>query len=214
MTKTLVSFDLDDTLIETSDVVFKAFNDTLRKKGEPPISKDKYERINFWSGDSRAALRSLGIDESPKQFLEQYDVLFKQATEEYIQNGEIRKLPNAQTVISDFGDNFDSLAIVTNSPHDVAMLKLREFDLEGTFNHVVTPKHVDEKKPSPEGIKRAIRDLGAQKSSTVHVGDSSHDLEAAKNAGVTSVIVGSNYEGADYSVSELRDLLNLSEELI
>lgn len=213
MTKTLASFDLDDTLIETSDVVFKAFNDTLREKGKPPISKNKYERINFWSGDSRAALRSLGIDESPKQFLKQYDVLFKQATEEYIGNGEIRKLPNAQTVISDFRENFDSLAIVTNSPHDVAMLKITELNLEETFNHIVTPKHVDQKKPSPEGIKRAARELGAQKSSTVHVGDSSHDLEAAKNAGVTSVIVGSDCEGADYSVSELRDLLSLSDEL-
>ncbi|MFB6099884.1 MAG: HAD family hydrolase [Candidatus Nanohalobium sp.] len=213
MTKSLVSFDLDDTLIDTSDVVFKAFNDTLREKGKSPISKDKYEKINFWSGDSRAALQSLGIDESPKQFLEQYDILFKQATEEYIENGEIRKFPNTQTVISDFGDKFDARAIVTNSPHEVAMLKLTELNLERFFDHIVTPKHVDEKKPSPEGIRRVIEESGANENSTVHIGDSSHDLEAAKKAGVISVILGSNDAEADYRVSELGELSELSGKL-
>lgn len=213
MGNSLATFDLDDTIIDTSDVVYKAFNDALNDKGVDSISKKKYNEINFWSGDSKSALREIGVEDSPKEFLEHYDVFFKRATASYIDQGKIRKYPEAEKVISRFKENFTSIAIVTNSPHEVATLKLRKLDLAPHFDHVFTPKHVVEKKPSPEGILKAIEQSESHKDQTVHIGDSSHDIAAAKRAGVKSVKLGSEYEDADYKISEFRELKHLDLDL-
>ena len=209
MKRSLATFDLDDTIIDTSDVVYKAFNDALNDKGVDSISKEKYNEINFWSGDSKSALREIGIEDSPEEFLEHYDVFFKKATASYIDKGKIRKYPEAEKVIESFKKDFGSIAIVTNSPHEVATLKLERLDLAPHFDHVFTPKHVVEKKPSPEGILKAIERSESSKSQTVHIGDSSNDVAAANSAGVKSVKLGSTHEKADYSVSELRELTRL-----
>lgn len=213
MKRSLVTFDLDDTIIDTSDVVFKAFNDTLNDKGAESISKDRYEEINFWSGDSKSALEELGIKESPKEFLKQYDMFFERATEAYIDQGKITKYPEAEKIFIRFGKIYDSMAIVTNSPHQVAMLKLEKLGIDPYFEQVFTPKHVVNKKPSPEGILKAIEQSKSHKNKTVHIGDSSHDVEAAQRAGVTSVKIGSEHEDADYNISEFRELKHLDINL-
>lgn len=210
MKRSLATFDLDDTILDTSDVVYKAFNDALNDKGIDSISKEKYNEINFWSGDSKSALREIGIEDSPEEFLEHYDVFFKRATASYIDKGKIRKYPEAEKVISRFKENFASIAIVTNSPHEVATLKLERLDLAPHFDHVFTPKHVVEKKPSPEGILKAIEQSESHKNQTVHIGDSSNDVDAAKRAGVKSVKLGSEHGDEDYRVSQFKELKHLN----
>lgn len=210
MTRSLATFDLDDTIIDTSDVVFKAFNDTLTDKGVNTISRKKYEEINFWSGDSEAALREIGIEESPEEFIEHYDIFFKKVTKSYINKGKIKKYSEAESILNQFKQVFNSTAIVTNSPHEVTVLKLEKLNLKPFFDHVITPKHVTENKPDPEGILKAIEKTGARRNKTVHIGDSSHDVAAAKNAGVKCVKLGSTHKDANHVLSEFRELSNLN----
>ena len=213
MKRSLVTFDLDDTIIDTSDVVFKAFNDTLKDRGKGSISKDRYKEINFWSGDSKSALKEIGVEISPEEFISHYDVFFEEATKSYIDQGKIAKYPGVEQVFTRFKESYGSMAIVTNSPHKVALLKLEKLGIGSYFEHVITPKHVVNKKPSPEGILKAIEQSGSHKDRTVHIGDSSHDVEAAQRAGVASVKIGAEHEKADYNISEFKQLKHIDINL-
>jgi pyrophosphatase PpaX len=70
-------------------------------------------------------------------------------------------------------------------------------------------------KPDPEGIFLALKELNGRPEETVMVGDSHYDIEAAKNAGVSSVGVSWSWKGRsyleefhpDHLIDDMRELL-------
>lgn len=183
------TFDLDDTLVDTSDVIFKTFNDSLQEFGAGRIGSKKYKALNFWSGDPESVIRELGVEAGLREFMARYNQLYLENTEEYIEDGRIYVLPGVKNLLEREREKGNFLGLVTNSPHETAELKMDRMGLRKYFDKVITPQHVSEKKPHPEGIKKVVKSSGLEKSVFWHVGDSSTDLEAARNAGVKSVLV-------------------------
>ena len=54
------------------------------------------------------------------------------------------------------------------------------------------------KKPAPDGVFKAMRELGADKSSTVYVGDSDVDVATAKNAKLPCIGVTWGFRDREY----------------
>ena len=83
---------------------------------------------------------------------------------------------------------------------------------------VVTLDDVTKAKPDPEGIKLAMRKLDADPDSTLMVGDSQYDIQAAQNAGIRAAGVAWSIKGKeflnrfepDYMLDDIRDLLELT----
>jgi pyrophosphatase PpaX len=61
--------------------------------------------------------------------------------------------------------------------------------LSDVFDAVVGSDDVTHPKPHPEPVLRAIELLGADPASTVFIGDSRHDLECGRAAGVRTAAV-------------------------
>jgi len=66
------------------------------------------------------------------------------------------------------------------------------------FELMVASDDVENPKPHPEPIERARGALGLQPDEVMMVGDNSHDIQAAQNAGVASVAVGWAFRGPEY----------------
>lgn len=81
--------------------------------------------------------------------------------------------------------------IVSSNQHATIECIIDHFDLDEEFETFYgrkpTIEHIEQKKPEPHFIERAMMDLGSE--NALYVGDSPCDVEAAENAGIDSAFV-------------------------
>ena len=71
------------------------------------------------------------------------------------------------------------------------------------------------KKPAPEGVFKVMKELGADKNSTVYIGDSEVDVQTAKNSGLPCIGVTwgfrnkNDLQGADYIIDNPCDIISV-----
>lgn len=81
------------------------------------------------------------------------------------------------------------LAVVTSKLEVGARRALKLAEIEDCFDLVVGIDHTVKHKPDPEPVLYALDRLGVGRTDAVFVGDSTHDMEAGRAAGVTTVAV-------------------------
>ena len=80
-------------------------------------------------------------------------------------------------------------AIVSNKPH-AATLDLAEKYFSGLVDAAVGDRPgVVERKPAPDTVWAAMRELGGVPERSVYVGDSEVDIQTAQNAGIDCISV-------------------------
>ncbi|CRF28931.1 haloacid dehalogenase superfamily protein [Mycobacterium tuberculosis] len=110
------------------------------------------------------------------------------------------------------------LGVVTSKIRRTTEMGLRLTGMYDFFGTIVTVDDVKKPKPDPEGICKALLDLGADASTAMMVGDSHYDIEAAHNAGIRSVGVSWSLKGIDYLkryepthiIDDIREILPLA----
>jgi pyrophosphatase PpaX len=81
------------------------------------------------------------------------------------------------------------LALVTSKMSMGAARGLRLLGLEEEFSVRVCADDVERGKPDPEPVLMALDALGSSPEEALFIGDSHHDIEAGRRAGVTTVAV-------------------------
>lgn len=87
------------------------------------------------------------------------------------------------------------LAVVTNKTAEFTLPLLARMDLAQFFDAVVSGDTCARKKPDPEPLLFACRQLGVAVADTLMIGDSIHDARAAEAAGVRMLAVPYGYLG-------------------
>ena len=67
---------------------------------------------------------------------------------------------------------------------------LEKYELKDYFDVVVTAEDTEKHKPDPEPVNIALEKLHSLPGNSIMLGDTMFDILCAKNAGVTSVLVG------------------------
>lgn len=83
------------------------------------------------------------------------------------------------------------LAIVTSSERD-ALEPIVHAGVMPCFQSVVTREDVSVRKPHPEGILKALKDMGSDPASAIMVGDTPMDIMAGRKAGTQTAGIRSN----------------------
>lgn len=81
-----------------------------------------------------------------------------------------------------------TLAIVTKSPDMVPKYFVRRY--RWPISIVIGYHQVSRRKPDPEALVLAMREAGAQRNGTFHVGDQPEDTEASRRAGIVAIGAG------------------------
>jgi HAD superfamily hydrolase (TIGR01509 family) len=111
------------------------------------------------------------------------------------------------------------LGLVTSGDRDRVARQLRDFRLTGLFSARVCSGDTRRKKPHPEPLRLALRQMELEAACCVYVGDAPQDVEMARRAGVRAIGVlgpfptekrlrAARPEFLIGSLEELPDLLN------
>ncbi len=188
MTKTLIVFDLDGTLVDSSLDLAAAVNGTLERlaPGTPPLPIDVV-RSYIGEGAGRLVSRSLeraGLRVAPEAalqvFLEVYASCLLDNTRAY---------PGVETAIR--GLRGRTLAVLTNKPGGFSRTILAGLGLLQPFAAVVGGDEMPARKPDPAALLLLMQRFSASPDQTLFVGDSAVDVHTARAAGVE--VVGLRY---------------------
>jgi HAD superfamily hydrolase (TIGR01549 family) len=92
----------------------------------------------------------------------------------------------ARRILARLGDAHP-LGLVTSGDRDRVTRQLREFRLTKLFKARVCSGDTLRKKPHPEPLRLALRQMGMDPSACVYVGDAPQDVEMARRAGVRAI---------------------------
>ena len=185
MPLTTFLFDLDGTLIDSIDLILRSYRHTMQihRAGAPLPPDDVWMKglgtplwVQFrqWSADEAeieamvATYRAYNL-EHHDQLVRPYDGVVE----------EVRRLK----------ERHKRLGLVTSKLTSGAVRGLRVAGLEDAFEVIVGAKDVTHPKPHPEPVLKALEQLGTPAEGTVFVGDSRHDMECGRAAGVRTAAV-------------------------
>ncbi|KXG09056.1 Pyrophosphatase PpaX [Anoxybacillus sp. P3H1B] len=202
-----ILFDLDGTLIDTNELIIQSFLHTLET-----YYPGKYRREDVlpFIGpplyDTFAALDAARVEEMIATYRafnhRQHDALIKEYETVY------------ETIAVLHQHDFQ-LGVVTTKMNATALMGLKRTKLDPFFRCVVGLDDVQNAKPHPEPILKALELLGSVPEETLMVGDNYHDILAGKQAGtktagVAWAIKGREYlekYGPDFMLEKMSDLL-------
>lgn len=179
-------FDLDGTLLDTLDDLTDGVNHALHEFGYPEASREQIRaRLGYGSGYLIAESVPGGRD--CPNYKGVFDCYFDYYREHSAD--KTRPYPGIPELLTELRNKGVRCAIVSNKPH-AATLDLAAKYFDGLVDAAVGDRPgVVERKPAPDTVWAAMRELGGTRDSSVYIGDSEVDIETAKNAGIDCISV-------------------------
>lgn len=208
-----IIFDLDGTLLNTLDDLRDSLNDILVQKGYAPRSLEDVRRFvgNGVKNLVRLSLPDTCSDEEVIKVMEE----FKEHYKHNMQN-KTRPYDGIMELLLDLYRFNYKMAIVSNK-YDAAVKSLSRTYFGNLIPVAIGETAEIKRKPAPDSIYTAVKELGSDLSHTVMVGDSETDVRTAKNAGIPCIGVTWGFrtrevlrsEGADHLIDTPKELLTL-----
>jgi len=176
-------FDLDGTLIDSIDLILRSYRHTMQvhRGSSPPddvcmkgLVTPLCVHFRLWTEDE-AEIEAM-VATYRAYNLTHHDALVKPY------EGVVAEVLRLQ-------EQGKRLGLVTSKLKDGAMKGLKLAGLDQAFEIVIGAGEVTHPKPHPEPVLKALELLGAPAAETVFVGDSRHDLECGRAAGVKTAAV-------------------------
>lgn len=181
-----ILFDLDGTLIDSTEAIVESFGiafDTFGIATPPP---EKIKKLIGYPLDSmfvQLGVQEMIAHEYVNAYKEHYRLISRQKT---------TLLPLAKEAIKE-ASKIATLGIVTTKTARYSEELLDHMGVMHYFNVLVGRESVENPKPHPEPIFKALAHLQADPNATWMIGDTPLDLLAAKAAGVQGVGVLCGY---------------------
>lgn len=179
----LLIFDLDGTLIDSKLDLAHAANATRRHMGMPAIEN---ERVYSYVGNGAPVLirRVLGADATEAQVEEALEFFLEYYRDHMLDYTVL--YPGVREALDRLRHAGVPMAVLTNKPVRISRAIVEGLGAAGHFRQVYGGNSFDFKKPHPIGVETLMQECGTVRERTMMVGDSSVDIQTARNAGVQS----------------------------
>lgn len=183
-------FDLDGTLVESLPGIAASLNRALIQHGLPGQS---HENVRGFIGDGAVKLvqRALATvsridltDSVVKHFVADYAVSWPSGTYVY---------PGMHQLLANLESRRIRLAVLSNKPHAFTIEIVKKLFPATKFAVVLGNRENLPHKPDPTGALEIASELGLAPQHCTIIGDSTMDLDTAKNAGMKSIAVTWGY---------------------
>jgi len=177
-----ILFDFDGTLIDSNDIILKSLQETAMKHTGKELDHDALQSIL----GKPLAIQMKAIDESQWEVLDTFYRTYYRAHRDAL----TKTFEGIKPMLDALKDAGCKMGIVSNKGRSGIHHALEKFELGSYFDAVISSDDVVEKKPKVECVDKALALLSGSPSETLLVGDSIHDIECGKNAGVHTALVG------------------------
>lgn len=212
---TTLLFDLDGTLINTNELIVESFLHTLNH-----YYPEQYKREDVYPFMGPALIdtfeqidkeRAMEMVAHYREFnLKQHDLL-------------VTEFQGVYETIRILHENNYKMAIVSTKIHDTVIQGLKLTHLDPFFDVIIGLDDVENAKPHPEPLEKALAALGSKPEEAIMVGDNYHDIEGGQNAGTMTAGVAWSLKGRDFlneynpdfmleSMADLLEILNVGAE--
>lgn len=185
-----IIFDLDGTLVESLPGIAASLNRALTLHGLPGHS---HAAVRSFIGDGAKVLveRALTgvsrldlLESVLKSFAEDYAISWPSGTAVY---------PGILPLLVDLKARGIPLAVLSNKPHPFTAEIVERLFPENTFTATLGNREGLPHKPDPSGALEIASCLGVSPENCTLIGDSTMDLDTAKNAEMKSIAVTWGY---------------------
>lgn len=189
-------FDLDGTLLSTLNDLTASTNYALRWTGMPERT---IEEIRMFVGNGVKLLMERAIPNginNPK-----FEETYAKFREHYLEHNLDTTSPydGIPELLRELKRRGKKLAIVSNKFY-AATQDLAKHFFPDTIKVAIGERETIRKKPAPDTVLEALRQLGASKEGAVYIGDSDVDIMTAKNCGLPCISVLWGFRDKDFLI--------------
>ncbi len=196
--KLTILFDLDGTLVDTAPDLMTAHNHVMKKFGYSTRSVDEIRNL---VGKGASVLIGRSIWGSAKKE-------FSKITDDKIKNEMVKEFINfyGKNIVKDSklikgvleflkwakSKNI-SMGVCTNKQEHLAIDLLKKIEIYDYFEYVAGGNTFEYCKPDPRHLTSIIEIMNGDIKTSLMVGDSENDADAAKSAGIPMILVEDGY---------------------
>ncbi|MCP8617633.1 pyrophosphatase PpaX [Salirhabdus salicampi] len=184
-----ILFDLDETLIDTNELIISSFEHTLQHFRPNEFKReDILQFIGPPLADTFKQVAPDKIDDMIEVYrahnLEHHDEL-------------VTPFDGVVDTIKQLKEEGYQLGIVTTKIKSTAIRGLEVTGLAPYFNVIIGLDDVTNAKPDPEPVNKGMAAFGAKPEETMMIGDNHHDILSGQNAGTKTAGVAWTIKGRE-----------------
>lgn len=178
-------FDVDGTLIDTTELIYQCFLYSCKKFANMDI-------------DRALVMQYTGIP-LRKQFEVYLGPLSNDRAEEVaaghmeyqlsIYQNHLKLFPHVKETLQHLIAQNKHCAVVTSRMPKTLDLYLKELGIYDCFEVLISPLDTQQHKPHPQPALEALRRMGADKKPSIMIGDSVFDIQCGQAAGVDTALI-------------------------
>ncbi len=197
----LIAFDWDGTLFDSTAIIVRCIQAAVRDVGGTVPSDDA---ASYVIGLGLMQALAHAAPDVPK---EKYPVLGERYRHHYLlHQNDLSLFEGVLPMLAELKSKHHWLAVATGKSRRGLDESLQTFELQGVFDGSRTADETAGK-PSPLMLEELMREFGVDAERTLMIGDTSHDLQMAVNAGCASA-------GVSYGAHEPDAFADLSPRFV
>ena len=213
MTKPIIVFDLDGTLVETAPDLLRSLNHCLEISGLPATDPASLRRFVGMGGRvmierafaaQNASLSPERLNELQAAFLEHYGADMP---------GESYAYPGVVEALDRFEQAGYLLAVCTNKYESLSLKLIGGLGLAPRFAAICGADTFAYRKPDPRHLLSTIEQASGDAARAIMIGDSQTDIDTAKAAGIPVVAVDLGYTDRHVREFEPSHIISHFDEL-
>ncbi len=189
--KKIVLFDLDGTLIDTAPDMYLAISILLKEENKKMVA---YDQVRTQVSNGVLGIFSVAFSDDHaiegdryERYLDIYESVLGQ---------ESKLFDNACHLLDSLDSRGIDFGVVTNKSSRFTIPLLSQFNLLGRIKTLVCGDEVNNRKPHPEPLIRALEktENSYNKTNVYYVGDAEKDITAARAADIRSIACTYGYK--------------------
>lgn len=184
----LILFDLDGTLIDTTELILASFEFTLARH-LPGYQPTREQLIATFGLSLPKTLRDMAREAAvpdPEAVGDAMLVTYREFQRER-HDGLVQPIEGVTEMLDALAAAGRVMGVVTSKMEPYARHGMRLYDLERYFGVGVFHDDTDRHKPDPAPLLLAASRAGVDPANAVYVGDSIHDVAAGRAAGMRTI---------------------------
>ena len=195
---TTIVWDMDGTVLNTLIDLRDCVNYVLRKYNMPEHTIEEYRRY-FGSG-IRYALECAVVDGTPSETIDEMLPIFKEHYDVHCLDNTC-PYDGILDAMKKLKEKGYKMAIVSNKI-DSAVKELNEKFFKEYVDVAIGETSGTKRKPAPDMVEQALKELGSSKEESIYICDSEVDLQTAINSSLPCISVLWGFRDRDYLIEQ------------